>query len=230
VGNTTDNITAQDVKDYLLTHKDFLLNEEGVLASLELNKAPQGTISLAQRQTEQLKNNYNQLKVQLTALIDNAQQNTDLQLRIHQLCLKLMDAVNLTELTTMILAGLQQEFNADKVALRLFYHHQKDIKFLDTKDNIAYCHHEDDNIKQFDKLLNEQKPVCGRLTNSQKEALFFDEAAQVKSIAFLPLGDAPCIGFLAIASYDEHRFHSDMATDYLHFLSEVIMRLLRQYH
>ena len=49
------------------------------------------------------------------------------------------------------------------------------------------------------------------------------------SVACLPLGHEPCVGILAIASYDERRFHADMATDYLAFLGEVTMRLLRPY-
>jgi uncharacterized protein YigA (DUF484 family) len=35
---------------------------------------------------------------------------------------------------------------------------------------------------------------------------------------------------LAIACYDEGRFHANMATDYLAFLGELLMRLLRTHY
>jgi len=230
VGDTTKQITAQQVKDYLLEHKDFLIKEQDVLETLVLNTSPQGTISLAQRQVERLQASNQQLHNQLQALIDNAILNNTLQTRIHQLSLKLMDTASLAELTAMMLSELQQEFNADDVALRLFYQHDNKIEQGEFKGNVAYYHSDDDDLKQFDKLLEKQTPICGRLNNGQKEFLFNEQAEQVKSIAFLPLSSIPCVGFLAIASYDENRFHTDMATDYLQFLANVIMRLLRQYH
>ena len=230
MGDTKQAITTQQVKDYLLEHKDFLLKEQDVLETLVLNTSPQGTISLAQRQVERLQASNQQLHNQLQALIDNAILNNALQTRIHQLSLKLMDTASLAELTAMILSELQQEFNADDVALRLFYHDDKTIDATALKGNIAYYHADDEALKQFDKLLEKQIPICGRLTNSQKTFLFNEQMDQVKSIAFLPLSSTPCAGFLAIASYDENRFHADMATDYLQFLGDIIMRLLRNHH
>ena len=78
--------------------------------------------------------------------------------------------------------------------------------------------------------MAKNQPVCGRLSKAQKELLFADKAAQVQSVACIPLGHEPCAGLLAIASFDETYFHADMATDYLSFLGEVTMRLLRPYH
>jgi hypothetical protein len=79
-------------------------------------------------------------------------------------------------------------------------------------------------------MIDKQQPVCGRLTKAQKQLLFAENADNVHSIACLPLGHAPCAGLLAIASEDANRFHADMGTEYLHFLGEVFMRLLRRFY
>lgn len=230
MGNNQQLLTAQQVKDYLADNPDFFLTHSDALEGLQLNDSPEGTISLIQRQNERLQAKNQQLHVQLQSLIDNARQNTALQSRIHQLCLRLMDAPSFGALLPMLMKELKQEFNADEVALRWFYAGDSEPKLPTTDEDIVPQHADDNKLQIFDKILSKQKPVCGRLSNAQKEYLFANKADKVKSVACLPLGHEPCAGLLAIASYDEDRFHADMATDYLSFLGEVAMRVLRPYH
>ena len=229
MGNDKQTITVEDVTAYLNNTPDFFIQHPDVLESLVLSESPEGTISLAQKQVERLQNKSAQLQEQLASIIDNARQNSDLQSRVHQLCLRLMDVQNIAELLPMLTTELKQEFNADEVALRLFFSN-KQAELPETSENIAQLHADDKSLKAFDNLLSKQQPVCGRLSKAQKEVLFKDQAEDVKSVACLPIGHEPCAGLLAIASFDANRFHADMATDYLQFLGEVIMRLLRPYH
>ncbi|NQY25694.1 MAG: DUF484 family protein [Piscirickettsiaceae bacterium] len=229
MGNDKRTITVKDITAYLKENPDFFIQQPDVIESLVLSEAPEGTISLAQKQVERLHNKNAQLHEQLSTLIDNARQNSDLQSRVHQLCLRLMDAKNLEELLPSLVTEFKQEFNADEVALRLFYTGDEP-EFPDTSENIAQLHADDESLKAFDHLLSKQQPVCGRLSKAQKEVLFKEQAGKVKSVACLPIGHNPCAGLLAIASFDANRFHAGMATDYLQFLGEVIMRLLRPYH
>jgi len=230
VGDTQQLLTAEQVKSYLKQHKDFFVDHPDALDSVQLGETPEGTISLAQRQSERLQSKNNQLHQQLNMLIENARQNTALQARVHQLCLRLMDAPSFGTLLPMLMKELKHEFKADEVALRWFYAGDIEPTLPDTGENIVPQHADADNLRIFDKLLSKQKPVCGRLTKAQKELLFANKAEKVQSVACLPLGHEPCAGLLAIASYDEDRFHADMATDYLSFLGEVTMRLLRPHH
>jgi len=229
VGDDKQSLTAQQVKDYLADHPDFFLQEPEVIDSLQLGDSPEGTISLAQRQVERLQQKNHQLQEQLRILIENARNNTALQARIHQLCLRLMDAPSFGTLLPMLMTELKQEFNADEVALRWFYAGDKAPSLPETDENIVQQHADADDLRIFDKLLSKQEPVCGRLSKAQNELLFPQKSERVQSVACLPLGHEPCAGILAIASYDEERFHADMATDYLSFLGEVTMRLLRPY-
>lgn len=228
MGDDKPTLNAAEVEAFLLAQPDFLLRQPGLLASLELSLSPEGTISLAQRQHQRLLEKNRQLQEQMHALIDNAHSNTALQYRVHALCLKLLDAADLTGLIDVLFVELKHEFGADEVALRLF-HGDQPLDLPPLSGNVAQLHADAPELRSFDHLLGKQEPVCGRLTHAQKQLLFPDEVDRIASLACLPLGHEPCAGLLAIGSQDANRFHADMATDYLAFLGEVFMRILRQF-
>lgn len=223
-------LTTEQVSAYLKKHPDFFINQPSALDSLQLSTAPEGTISLAQHQLERCVQKNEKLHSQLNSLIYNARKNNELQSRVHHLCLRLMDAKGLDELLPLLMGELKREFEADEVTLRLFYTGDAKIALPNLTDNIGQHHVDDEGFKVFDRLLAKQQAVCGRLTLAQKTVLFGEQAQQVQSVVCLPLGHQPCAGLLAIASFDENRFHADMATDYLSFLGEITMRLLRPFH
>ncbi|PCJ31985.1 MAG: hypothetical protein COA90_04470 [Gammaproteobacteria bacterium] len=222
MGDHQQQISENQVKMYLAANTDFFSRNPEALDSLQLEPSSKGVISLAQRQSDRLHDKNKQLQIQLHELIDNARQNTALQSRIHLLCLRLLDAPSFGTLLPMLMKELKHEFNADEVALRWF---STGTEPVESASNIIQK--SEDNIQVFEQLLADKKPVCGRLSKAQKTLLFANKADKVQSVVCLPLGYEPCAGLLAIASYDEDRFHSNMATDYLDFLAEITMRLLR---
>ena len=229
MGDDKQTLSETQISAYLLEHPDFFVHNPEVLDKIELALAPEGTVSLAQRQTARLNAKNGQLQEQLQVLIDNARQNMQLQARVHDLCLQLMDAHDLKALLPILFNILKQRFNADEVALRLFYG-ESEHHLPANEENVSQLHIDDDSLKAFDKVLDKHEPVCGRLSNAQKNVLFPTSNDKVASIACLPIGHDQCGGLLAIASYNEDRFHANMATDYLAFLGEVLMRLLRTHY
>jgi hypothetical protein len=229
VGDATKQISITDLEQYLQSNPDVFLRHPELLEAVELNASPEGTISLAKKQQQRLKDKNRQLNEQLHALLENAHSNTELQQRIHALCLSLLDAEDLGSLLTTLMQDLQKEFAADDVAVRLFYGDDKPFSLPEIQANLGQFHADDQDLRSFDNLLSKQQPVCGRLTKAQKQLLFADKADAVQSVACLPLGHEPCVGILAIGSEDANRFHADMATDYLSFLGDVFMRVLRHH-
>lgn len=229
MGDDKQPLTADDVAAFLAEQPDFFQQNPDVLEALSLNNAPEGTISLAQRQVENLRSKSRQLHEQLHALLENAHSNTELQDRIHRLCLSLMDARNLNDLLALLISELKQEFLAEFVSVKLFTTEQRHYEISDLDDNVEQLALSDNRLSAFDTVLSKQQPICGRLTNAQKDILFGDFAESVNSVACLPLSDETDVGLLAIASQDVNRFHSDMGTVYLSFLSHVVVRLLRQH-
>lgn len=229
MGDDKQPLTADDVAAFLAAQPDFFQQNPEILEALALNNAPEGTISLAQRQVENLRNKSRQLQEQLHALIENAHSNTELQDRIHRLCLSLMDTRNLNDLLVLLVSKLKQEFLAEFVAVKLFTTEQRHYELVDLDDNVEQLALSDERLSAFDTVLSKQQPVCGRLTKAQKDILFGTIADSVNSVACLPLSGDSDVGLLAIASTDANRFHSDMGTVYLSFLSHVVVRLLRQH-
>lgn len=229
MGDDKQPLTADDVAAFLAEQPDFFQQNPDVLEALSLNNAPEGTISLAQRQVENLRSKSRQLHEQLHALLENAHSNTELQDRIHRLCLSLMDSRNLNDLLALLISELKQEFLAEFVSVKLFTTEQRHYEISDLDDNVEQLALSDNRLSAFDTVLSKQQPICGRLTKAQKDILFGDFAESVNSVACLPLSDETDVGLLAIASQDVNRFHSDMGTVYLSFLSHVVVRLLRQH-
>lgn len=229
MGDATKDLNFLQLEQYLESHPDLFLQHPELLELVELNSSPEGTISLAQKQQQRLKEKNKQLNDQLRALLDNAHDNAALQQRVHALCLSLLDAPSLATLIDTLMSELKQEFAADDVALRLFYSADKSFTLPKTDANVSQLHADDEKLRSFDNLLSKQTPVCGRLTKAQKQLLFADKAEAIQSVACLPLGHEPCAGLLAIGSVDANRFHADMGTDYLSFLGDVFMRVIR-YH
>lgn len=229
MGETKPAITATDVEVYLMANPDFFIKHPLALESLDIHSSPEGTISLAKKQQQRLQGKNKQLHEQLQALIENAHSNTALQQKLHELCLQLMDAADLSSLLKTLSQQLMEQFAADDVALRLFYHADHQLELPAGAHNVAQLHADDASLSQFDNLLSKQKPVCGRLTSKQKQLLFNEKAEDIQSVVCLPLGHEPCAGILAIGSEDPNRFHADMATDYLSYLGEVFMRILRKF-
>lgn len=228
MGDTRANLSVADIEAYLKANPDLFLQHPHLLDVIELNQSPTGTISLAQRQYQRSREKNKQINEQLHALIDTAHSNAALEQRVHELCLRLLDASDLAALIDVVVKELKHEFSADDVAIRLFGH-DKPLMLPETTLNVRQLHSDDNELKNFDNILGKQQPVCGRLTNAQKSFLFTDSAEAIQSVVCLPLGHEPCAGLLAIGSNDANRFHADMGTDYLRFLGEIFMRGLRQH-
>ena len=226
--NHTQVITADEVVAYLQDHPQFFIDRPDALDSLEIVPSPDGTISLARHQVTQLQHKNTKLQQQLASFIESAQQNSALQTQVHQLCLRLIDTQNFEDLLLQLVSELKQEFYADDVALRLFCVPENSLPSLPARENIALLNADSDDMLVFDGILTQQ-PVCGRPSHDQRLALFNEQADKIQSFVCLPIGRDPCAGIIAIASFDDNRFHANMATDYLCFLGEIVMRLLKRY-
>ena len=81
-------------------------------------------------------------------------------------------------------------------------------------------------LRSFETLFSSGKPRCGQLRDSQREFLFGADAAEVGSVALVPLGPKGRLGLLACGSPDSQRFNPTMSTDFLAHLGELIAAAL----
>jgi hypothetical protein len=77
--------------------------------------------------------------------------------------------------------------------------------------------------------VENKKTMLGVLRKEEREFIFAERAAMVKSAAISPLGNGDSAGILALGNKDPRYFDAGMGTLFLGFIVEVISRLLPEH-
>lgn len=205
---TSPGLDEASIGAYLSEHPDFLLRNPEVLAQLQIPHQTQGAVSLIERQVGVLRQQLETERSRLNAVMARAQSYEQIASRLHQLTLKLIASQTMDAACSALRDSLRDEFAAEAVALRLFP--------IDERQRAK-----DPLVQTFVDFIATQECVCGELPEPQTEALFGDEAAQVRSAALVPISGSDHSGILAIGSSDPDRFTTDMGTDLLERLGAI---------
>ena len=211
--DTNADDTEQTVIDYLKSNPDFFERNPELLKEIQVGHASGEAVSLIERQVKTLRDDAEHYRKKLDDLVAIARENEQLNDRLHNLTLTLLDAVEFDEVVNALEDKLHDDFQADAVELHLFTHAE-----ADTDSN--------PDLDGFRDFINACKPVCGRLTQTQLSYFFGAQAEDVRSAAMIPVHADGILGILAIGSQDEHRFHPGMGTDYLARLGEIVSKTL----
>jgi len=222
LSNTTvaENISEEDITQYLSSRPDFFLGRSDLLMQLNLPHNSGQATSLVERQVSLLRERNIEMRSRLARLLDIAKDNDKLLDKTQRLVLTLLDAQTLDDLGVAINEGLLYEFNADACCVLLFDDEQNY-----PASNIRTLSIQGAN-EEIGSLLKLGKPLCGALRESELSYLFSESSQPVKSAAVLPLGKDKPKGLLAVGSFDANHFESGMGTMFLTFLGEVLLRLL----
>ena len=220
-GDVEEKLSDKEVEEFLRANPDFFENHTQLLMDLKIPHPNTGSaVSLIEHQVELLRKQNTKIQKQLDELVQIARDNDRLSKNMHQLSLSLMGVKNLTEVLTLLYNNLRTDFSADTVCIR-FLAQPKSAKLSSNKEFSA-----DIGVmtKHFGRQLKEGKAICGRAKTEQKKILFEEQGSKVKSLAFIPLKFTGSVGFLAIGSFDEKRFHSGMGTLFLNQLGQIISK------
>lgn len=216
-------ISDKEVMHFLQQNPDFFDAYPQVLAEIKLQHESGKAVSLIERQVAVLRDQRKKLKRQLQDLVDIARTNDDLDRRLHQLTLRLLDCRRLADVLEMLKHYLQRDFTVDAVTLRL--------RAIPGRTDLAMFPEFDSDAETifdgFTRLVTEHKPVCGRFRPEQMRQLFSVNVGAIGSAALIPLHDLPVFGMLAVGSVDTQRFHPEQGTVFLAQLGELVSRALR---
>ncbi len=201
------------VTEYLKSNPEFFDHNPGLLSELELTHGNGEAVSLIERQVKTLRQELDQSKQRLDELIAIGHDNERLNKRMHRLTLTLIDSVDFDECLNTLQDKLHEDFDADAVELHLFTHNEVDG--LSNAD-----------LDGYRDFLDSESPTCGVIDMEQLKYLFGPQAEDIKSTALIPIKSEGVLGVLAIGSSSESRFCSDMGTEYLQRLGEIISRKL----
>jgi len=202
-------MNSDDVARYLEDHPQFFEEHAELLSAVRLTSPVLGrAVSLQERQMEVLREKVRTQELHLAELLRVAQDNDAINRRFDDWAQLLLAARNDVDLPHTLNAGLQSIFGVPQATLRLW----------DVAPGFAHTWFAapvSEDARLFANGLD--APFCGP-NNDFEVAGWLEDAAQVRSLALLPLRAADggeAFGLLVLGSPDPERFAADMATDFL---------------
>lgn len=210
----SDVMSADEVTKYLITHPQFFAAHPQLLEQLEIPHIHKGSVSLVERQSEQLRHKVRQLTGKLSQLISIAKQNEDIYRIYADLNLRILRCTDISAVQMVLAEVMQEQLNLSSVALKPY--------------KGAFALPEIQRKLFFEKRFKDNAFFFGRLSEHEKKLLFNDQ--QAESVALLLLGAQGELGILAIGSMDPGHFNPDMdtllITQLQQFLSILLPKLL----
>ena len=217
--NTDDlPLTDELVSAYLQDNPNFFMRNHELMVGLRLSDAHRGTVSLVERQQQQLRQKVHLLEDEITQLLSVANHNEDLFMLYSDLYLRLIDCQSANELldcltqTTTTLLSLS--------AFKLF--------LLDAADIAHDSLSKNDCQGVMTNRLEKSDYYFGRLQQSEQNLIFSHNCTG--SVVLVKLEhDEKALGFLAISSNDAQHFDPRMDTLLLSQFKRLVSKLLKQH-
>jgi uncharacterized protein YigA (DUF484 family) len=211
-----NTISADDVKSYLRTNKNFFEENANLLSEIYLpSPHGSGAISLAERQQLAQRDKIRVQEVMLAQLIEFGEQNDVTSHKVHSFSVKLLKNKNLSMLQPLIAENMQHVFDVTESQVRIWLKPNdealaQDAVFTPVSDAFSNW------------VVSLEVPHCGKKPESAEGLL----GGNLQSFAFIPLykdGDKKhAIGLLMLGSEDPKRFNADMGLMYLKRIGDLV--------
>jgi len=212
-------LSANEIKDYLQNNPCFFDDYPDLLELIRLPHESGAAISLVERQVSLLRERNQEMKQRINSLLDAAKINDKLFEKTKRLVISLLDATDLATIVDTLSESLGTDFQVEFHSLILF----------GDKASIPNCNTRvvgmDQANSQIGTLLRTNRPLCGVLGSGELNFLFGDQAAEVGSVAAVPLSHGSTYGLLAIGNSDPNYYRSSMGTLFLSYIAEVLNRV-----
>lgn len=223
VAEARDEINAEAICAYLLSHPDFFIEHPEVLRQIQVPHLSGEAVSLVEKQVLLLREQHEQTRKKLYELIEIARANEQLARRMHALALTLMDACTTTEVFNTLYEHLRSNFRVDHVAVRIF---ARPVAGIDQKgDEFVGADAPEHGL--FKWILERRLPLSGRLKRQQQAFLFGNDGDDIASAVIVPLTGKSWSGVLSIGSTDLNRFSESMGVELLSNLGEILSYILK---
>jgi uncharacterized protein YigA (DUF484 family) len=221
-------VSEETVREYLGANPDFFERNEGLLRTLRVPHVSGDAVSLVERQVSMLRQKELKLNRQLRELIDVARANDSLAAKIHELSLQLLAARDLAGTVKAIEHAMRSGFGADQAVLVVFGDPQA-FDDIEAGRFFRVVERNAESMQPFTTFLEASGPRCGQVRDAQRDFLFQGDPDEIGSVALVPLGKKPQVGFLAIGSSDANRFHPGMSIDFLARVGDLVAGALERF-
>jgi uncharacterized protein YigA (DUF484 family) len=211
-------LTDELVSAYLQDNPDFFSRNNELMTGLRLKDNQRGTVSLVERQQQQLRQQIHGLEDEITQLMSVASHNENLFMLYSDLYLRLLDCKSANELLDCLTQTTKELLSLS--AFKLCLMSDVDIEH----DSLA----KNDCQGVMQNRLSSSDYYFGRLQQSEQELIFSNHCAG--SVVLVKLTHDECeLGFLAISSDDAHHFDPRMDTLLLSQFKRLVAKLLKQH-
>ena len=213
-------MSAEEVVRYLQDNPSFFEDYAELLAQIYIPHPHGGrAIPIAERQILTLRERSKMLERKLAELIQFGEENDARDKKMHRLCLGLIPAGDMHSTLQALYYNLGEDFAVPHAAVRVWLGAGEGTEFAPVSEE----------LRQYAGSL--EHPYCGPSVNPEVATWFGEAAAQLRSVACMPLRDESkvCFGMLALASEDATRFYPDMDTLYLMRLGELTSAAFKRY-
>jgi uncharacterized protein YigA (DUF484 family) len=216
----TDNLPLTDelVSAYLQDNPDFFARNNELMTSLRLSDTHRGTVSLVERQQQQLRQKVYNLEDEITQLMSVASHNESLFMLYSDLYLRLIDCKSANELLDCLSQTTTELLSLS--VFKLWLTKAVDVEHMSLSNN--------DCLGVMQNRLSTSDYYFGRLQQSEQE-LIFNQNCTGSVVLIKLIHDNETLGFLAISSEDAHHFDPRMDTLLLSQFKRLVAKLLQQH-
>jgi len=224
VSSLLNDLHEADVANFLNQNREFFHVFPNLLDELSIPHPETGkAVSLLERQIYQLRQQRDELKVEVDTLIDIAGENGRLLHKVRDFTKALMATRSEQAAVDCIIDEMKQRFDVEEVAMVSW-----DVPDI-SLHGLAQLGISQTWVETLKTTLTPHEPACGVLENEWQKGLFHT-AEPMKSVCLLPLGEERVWGVLALGSTTE-RFHSELGTYFLKIMAEMMTaRLQHLFH
>lgn len=215
-----DNLPLTDelVSAYLQDNPDFFNRNNELMTGLRLSDSQRGTVSLVERQQQQLRQKVHHLEDEITQLMSVASHNESLFMLYSDLYLRLIDCKSANELLDCLAQTTTELLSLS--AFKLFLLDSVTIEHESLSAN--------DCQGVMQNRLQKSDYYFGRLQQSEQQLIFSHNCTGSVVLVKL-IHDEKALGFLAISSDDAHHFDPRMDTLLLSQFKRLVAKLLKQH-
>lgn len=211
-------LTDELVSAYLQDNPDFFNRNNKLMTGLRLIDNQRGTVSLVERQQQQLRQQVHNLEDEITQLMSVASHNENLFTLYSDLYLRLLDCKSASELLDCLTQTTKELLSLSALTLYL----TKPVELA--HDSLT----NNDCQGVMQNRLSNSDYYFGRLQQSEQQLIFSHSFAG--SVVLMKLvHDDNDLGFLAISSDDAHHFDPRMDTLLLNQFKRLVAKLLQQH-
>ncbi len=202
----------------LRENPDILNRHPELISVLEVTHESGGAVSLIERQVNVLRQQSQNQESRLRELMDVARDNERLSRTCHRLAVDLLATHDVDDVISIVLDTFKTELSADFAVVKLF---SDDAELIERSTGL-FVDVNSEELNAFKTMLQHKNTVCGKSTSEQKDYLFDDKAEKVKSVAIIPLVAGANLGLIGLGADNAQRFKSNMGTDFLSQVGELI--------